>query len=106
MPAAVEDGVGDDPRGDRREQRAVAIVAGGVDQAGLAARAPITGSSSRVTGRRPARTSTSAASASAGTSSIAACIRPDSPAIVVLSSKPTSSTVAPTSRQPSARGTR
>src|SRR5665213_2268217 len=68
--------------------------------------APRYGRPSWEPGRRPAHVSTTANDASAGATASAASSRSCIPAAVTRASKPASSTVAPTSRRPSSRGTR
>ena len=92
--------IGDDARRQRRQQDTVAIVAGRVDQTGRSHERPMTGRPSVVAGRSPARASRNVAPQASGSSSQTASRRSRTPAAVVRSSNPTSSTVAPTSSGP------
>ena len=107
VPALAEHAVGDEPRGERREQHAVAVVPGRHHQA----------RARRATGRRAAGGRACPAAArptpreSARRPPRAAAPRPRAagvatPPAVTRRSKPTRSTVAPTTSEPSRFGTR
>ena len=84
--------------GERRQQDAVAVVAGREHQTPAAAPGRAAAALSGVPGRRPASVSTSSSSATPGSSSVASRSSSWTAPAVTVVSKPRSSTVAPTIR--------
>src|ERR1700722_6568876 len=89
----------------RREQNAVAVVAGRIKQTVERPR-PRIGASSRLPGRWPTQISSTGNSSTAGTARHAASNNVSIPPAVIVWSKPFSSTVPPMIKRPSRRGTR